>query len=95
MICGILFVSNFNEITPSITSRNNIKVKEKFCVVLVYSYHKSEHMLTRSLSEGVPLQRKRSNSGGMQWRVKSSENVHQGNHRSFIALFIWFRIKGW
>jgi hypothetical protein len=33
------FESDFNEITPSKLLRNNIKVKEKFYVMLVYSYH--------------------------------------------------------
>jgi hypothetical protein len=36
-----IFVFDFNEISPSKLLRNNIKVKEKFCVVLVHSYHKS------------------------------------------------------
>jgi hypothetical protein len=38
-------VSDFNEISPSKLLRNNIKVKEKFCVVLVHSYHKSAHII--------------------------------------------------
>jgi hypothetical protein len=33
-----IIVSDFNEITPSKLLRNNIKVKEKFCVVLVHSH---------------------------------------------------------
>jgi hypothetical protein len=36
-----IFVFDFNEITPLKLLRNNIKVKEKFSVVLVHSYHKS------------------------------------------------------
>jgi hypothetical protein len=34
-------VFDFNEISPSKLLRNNIKVKEKFCVVFVCSSHKS------------------------------------------------------
>jgi hypothetical protein len=41
------FVSDFNEITPSKLLRNNIKVKEKFCVVLVhFNNHNSAHLFT-------------------------------------------------
>ena len=36
-----IFVTDFNEISPSKLLRNNIKVKEKFSVVLVHSHHKS------------------------------------------------------
>jgi hypothetical protein len=36
------FVFDFNEITPSKLLENNIKVKEKFCVVLVHN-NKSTH----------------------------------------------------
>jgi hypothetical protein len=32
---------DFNEISPSKLLGNNIKLKDKFCVVLVHSYHKS------------------------------------------------------
>jgi hypothetical protein len=35
------FEFDFNEITPSKLLRNNIKVKDKYCGVLVYMYHKS------------------------------------------------------
>jgi hypothetical protein len=37
---NIHFLSDSNEISPSTLLRNNIKVKEKFYVVLVHSHHK-------------------------------------------------------
>jgi hypothetical protein len=43
------FVSDFNEITPSTLLGNNIKVKEKFCVVLVHSLHASAQLVECSL----------------------------------------------
>jgi hypothetical protein len=42
----MFFISDFNEITPSKLLENNIKVKEKFCVVLVHSFHKELHLHT-------------------------------------------------
>jgi repressor of nif and glnA expression len=49
------FVSDFNEITPSTLLGNNIKVKEKFCVVLVHSLHASAQLVECSFSASYSL----------------------------------------
>jgi hypothetical protein len=51
-----IFVSDFNEIPPSKLLRTNIKVKEKFCVVLVHSFDKTAHIslnIKCSLHKGI------------------------------------------
>jgi hypothetical protein len=46
-------VFDFNKITPSKFLSNNIKVKEKFCVVLVHSNRKSAHTWIRFRGHSV------------------------------------------
>jgi hypothetical protein len=53
------FLCDFNKISPSKLLKNNIKVKEKFSVVLVHSHHKNAHNI---IAKDIIVNQKTSNN---------------------------------
>jgi hypothetical protein len=80
---------DFNEITPSKLLGNKIKVKEKFCVVLVHSLHTTAQLSEtqrftelkwpRKKSEAISTHRRKFNAIAERFKISTQEDWYKIN----------------